>query len=308
MVARFDERHPDGAAGDWYADTRCIACDVARHYAPGLIAADERGLSVVIRQPQSADDEAAIWRAALACPTQSIGTRSRRHPPNGVFPWRLTEDVYLCGYNDASSFGAHSYLVVREGGNLLVDSPRYTRRLVDRVVELGGVAHVLLSHRDDVADADRYASRFGARVWIHEADADAAPYATDILRGEEMVAVAPGVRAIPVPGHTRGSVVFEDDQGHLFTGDSLAWNEQRAGLDVFGSATWYSWKALTGSIGRLAGVARFSWVLPGHGKWGHTAAEEMTRQLTRLAEDMGQQTAATWGRRYHGARRTTGPP
>ena len=121
MVARLDERHPDGVAGDWYADTRCIACDVARHYAPGLIAADERGLSVVIRQPQSTDDEAAIWRAALACPTQSIGTRSRRHPPSGVFPWRLTDDVYLCGYNDASSFGAHSYLVVRAAGNLLVD-------------------------------------------------------------------------------------------------------------------------------------------------------------------------------------------
>ena len=146
---------------------------------------------------------------------------------------------------------------------------------------------MLLSHRDDVADADRHANRFGARVGIHEADADAAPYATDILRGDEMVAVAPGVRAIPVPGHTRGSVTFEDDRGHLFTGDSLAWNEQRGGLDVFGSATWYSWKALTESMGRLARVAQFSWVLPGHGKWGHAPAEEMTRQLTRLAEDMG---------------------
>jgi glyoxylase-like metal-dependent hydrolase (beta-lactamase superfamily II)/ferredoxin len=296
-VAHFDERHPDGVAGDWYADTRCIACDVARHYAPGLIAADQSGLSVVVRQPQSSDDEAALWRAALACPTQSIGTRSRRRPPPGVFPWRLTEDVYLCGYNDPSSFGAHSYLVVREGGNLLVDSPRYTGRLVDRMVELGGVAHVLLSHRDDVADADRYATRFGARVWIHEADASAAPYATDILRGDEMVAVAPGVRAIPVPGHTRGSVVFEDDRGHLFTGDSLAWSAQRGGLDVFGSATWYSWEALTESMGRLAGVARFSWVLPGHGKWGHADAEEMTRQLAQLAEDMGHRTAANWDRR-----------
>src|SRR5580698_1797911 len=112
-MARLDERHPDSVAGDWYADTRCIACDVARHYAPGLIAADERGLSVVVRQPQNAEDEAAIWRATLACPTQSIGTRSRRRPPPGVFPRQLTEDVYLCGYNDESSFGAHSYLVVR---------------------------------------------------------------------------------------------------------------------------------------------------------------------------------------------------
>jgi glyoxylase-like metal-dependent hydrolase (beta-lactamase superfamily II)/ferredoxin len=296
-VARFDQRHPDGVEGEWYADTRCIACDVARHYAPELIVADDRGLSVMVRQPSDPDDEAALWRAALACPTQSIGTRSRQRPPPGVFPWRLTDDVYLCGYNDQASFGAHSYLVVRLEGNLLIDSPRFTRRLTDRFAELGGVAHVLLSHRDDVADADRYAQRFGARVWIHEADADAAPYATDILRGDDIVEVAPGVRAVPVPGHTRGSVVFGDDQGHLFTGDSLAWSRQRNGLDVFGSATWYSWTALTASMARLAEVAQFWWVLPGHGTWGQADAEEMTRQLRRLAVDMGRHTARTWDRR-----------
>ncbi len=296
-MARLDQRHPDGVDGDWYADTRCIACDVARHYAPGLIAADERGQSVIVRQPSSPDDEAAMWRAAVACPTQSLGTRSRRRAPSGVFPWRLTDDVYLCGHNDESSFGAHSYLVAREQGNLLVDSPRYTGRLVDRMVELGGIAHVLLTHRDDVADAARYAERFAARVWIHEADADAAPFATDIVRGDHIVAVAPGVRAIPVPGHTRGSMVFESDRGHLFTGDSLSWNEEREGLDVFGSATWYSWKELTASMARLAKVTRFAWVLPGHGKWGHADAVEMTRQLGRLVDDMGAHTARTWDRR-----------
>jgi len=88
-----------------------------------------------------------------------------------------------------------------------------------------------------------------------------------------------------------------NDRGHLFTGDTLAWNEQRRGLDVFGSATWYSWQALTESMARLAGLARFSWVLPGHGKWGHADTEEMTRQLGRLAEDMRHHTAAMWDRR-----------
>jgi glyoxylase-like metal-dependent hydrolase (beta-lactamase superfamily II)/ferredoxin len=293
----LDRLHPDGVAGDWYTDTRCIACDVARHYAPGLVAADGQGLSVIVRQPNGQDDELAVWRAALACPTQSIGTRSRRRPPADVFPWELTDGVYLCGYNSEASFGAHSYFVVRQHGNLLIDSPRYMGRLVDRLAELGGVAHVLLSHRDDVADADRYAQRFAARVWIHEADADAAPYATDILRGNDIVAIAPGVRSIPVPGHTRGSVVFEDDRGYLFTGDSLAWNEQRGELDVFGSYTWYSWKALTDSMTRLARVARFDWVLPGHGKWGHDGANEMSDKLRRLAEDMKGHTALSWDRR-----------
>jgi glyoxylase-like metal-dependent hydrolase (beta-lactamase superfamily II) len=238
-----------------------------------------------------------MWRAALACPTESIGTVSRRRPPPAVFPWLLTEGVYLCGYNDEASYGAHSYFVVRETGNVLIDSPRYTRRLVDAFAAMGGVAEILLTHRDDVADADRYAQRFSARVWIHEADADAAPYATDILRGDGATAIASGLRAIPVPGHTRGSVVFEDDRGHLFTGDSLAWSEEYQALIVFASATWYSWRALTASMARLAEEAHFEWVLPGHGKWGHAPASEMTSHLLHLADGMRDNTAATWARR-----------
>ena len=85
------------------------------------------GKSVVSRQPETDDDTAAMWRAALACPTQSIGTGERRHTPDGVFPWELTDGVHLCGYNDRSSFGAHSYFVVRPDGNLPIDSPRIAK-------------------------------------------------------------------------------------------------------------------------------------------------------------------------------------
>ena len=41
--------------------------------------------------------------------------------------------------------------------------------------------------------------RFGARVWIHEADRTAAPYATDVLRGHQPATVAPGVVAVRCP-------------------------------------------------------------------------------------------------------------
>jgi hypothetical protein len=50
-------------------------------------------------------------------------------------------------------------------------------------------------------------------------------------------------------------------------------------------------------MARLAEVAQFWWVLPGHGTWGQADAEEMTRQLRRLAVDMGRHTARTWDRR-----------
>jgi glyoxylase-like metal-dependent hydrolase (beta-lactamase superfamily II) len=296
-MARPDARHPDNVDGDWFADTRCIDCDVARHYAPELIGADRDGLSVVIRQPRSPEEEAAMWRAAVACPTQSIGTTTRKRPPADVFPWRLTGGVHLCGYNDESSFGAHSYVVQRPAGNVMVDAPRWSRRLVERLDDLGGVDHVLLSHRDDVADADRYAEHFGARVWIHHDDARAAPFATDLVEGLDPVDVDTGVRLIPTPGHTRGSVVYLVDDDLLFTGDTLHLDRHRQRLDVFAGATWFSWDELARSMARLAGQARFRWVLPGHGKWGSGDPDDLHRQLRHLAEDMVAVGRAAWSRR-----------
>lgn len=282
--------------GEWFADTRCIDCDVARHYAPGVIGADDEGLSVFERQPVGADEELAVWRAALACPTRSIGTVDHRQPPPGVFPWELADGVSLCGYNDESSFGAHSYLVVRREGNLLVDSPRWTRRLVEAFEEVGGLDHILLTHRDDVADADRYAERFGARVWIHEADAAAAPYATDIVEGGDRVEVRPGLAVLPIPGHTKGSVAFHLEDRFLFTGDSLHWDRRREHLDVFSGSTWYSWEALGGSMASLVDVP-FEWVLPGHGKWHRAPASQNQAEMEALAADFGRFERAGWRHR-----------
>jgi len=67
-----------------------------------------------------------------------------------ALPDPIAPDIFYCGYAAESSFGAASYLVRREGGNVLVDSPRAARPLMDRIEALGGVATMFLSHRDDV--------------------------------------------------------------------------------------------------------------------------------------------------------------
>jgi glyoxylase-like metal-dependent hydrolase (beta-lactamase superfamily II)/ferredoxin len=281
-MARLDQRHPANVAGDWFVDTRCIDCDSCRQIAPSLFS-EGPTQSLVQRQPVGPAEELEAWLAAQTCPTQSIGTQARPRPPRPrLLPYPLGDDVHLCGHNSEDSFGANSFLVVREGGNLLVDSPRFSRELCGGIEALGGVAHVLLTHRDDVADADRYAERFGARVWIHEDDARAAPYATDLLRGHGDTEVADGVVAVPVPGHTRGSVVFVVDQRLLLSGDSLFWSRSRSDLGVHVGATWYSLAAQLDSLERLAGRHRFEWVLAGHGDRRRLPADEMHRRLTAL--------------------------
>ncbi len=96
--------------------------------------------------------------------------------------------------------------------------------------------------------------------------------------------VAPGVVAVPVPGHTRGPVVFAVDGTFLFTGDSLAWDRHRGDLVAFRGACWYSWTAQMDSLSRLHAGHRFEWVLPGHGDPHHTPAAEMAARLAALIE------------------------
>jgi glyoxylase-like metal-dependent hydrolase (beta-lactamase superfamily II) len=286
-MARARDRHPANAAGDWYVDSRCIDCDVSRQHAPGLVVALDDGQSVVARQPTWPEEELLMWRAALACPTRSIGTLSRRAAPAGVYPWEVTAGVFLCGHNDRRSFGAHSWFVPGPDGGLLVDAPHWDAGLAGAIAARGGLAHVLLTHRDDVADAERYATHFGARVWIHEADRDVAPYATDVVTGTDEVEVDTGVSMIPVPGHTRGSVLYLARERHLFTGDTFSWFRREDRLGAFRGATWYSWTALRASLARFAASGhRFEWVHPGHGKWHGASTDEMHRHLLRLVDAM----------------------
>jgi glyoxylase-like metal-dependent hydrolase (beta-lactamase superfamily II)/ferredoxin len=278
-------RNPDSAPGDWYVDTACIDCGASRHVAPNLII-ERNGKSVFAKQPNTQEERLAAWRAVLVCPTASVRSETRQPRPHDIiFPQEITEGVWRCGFNARSSFGAHSYFALRASGNLLVDSPRYSAELVKWFENAGGLAHILLSHQDDVADAGKYAKQFRARVWIHADDRLAAPYATDLLEGMSARAIASGVVAIPVPGHTRGSVVYLLDDWVLFTGDSLAWSMREQDLVAFRDACWYSWTELTVSLDKLTAY-RFEWLLPGHGWPVHLSAAEMNGRLRALVERM----------------------
>ena len=154
-MARTDLRHPANAAGEWFVDTRCIDCGTCRDIAPGLFA-DDGGCSIVAEQP-TAEAELGAWLAAQACPTSSIGTVSRLVRPGRLYPWEVERGsgVWDLGYCSEDSFGASAWLATRPAGNVLVDSPRFTEALARPIDAMGGIDHVLLTHRDDVADAAR---------------------------------------------------------------------------------------------------------------------------------------------------------
>ncbi len=278
------ERHPGNAAGNWYVDRNCIDCSAARTVAPGLIVS-RGGQSVFARQPETPEELVMAGRARLLCPTASVRTESRSNPLEGIFPQKMTEGVYRLGYNAKSSYGAHSFLIRRPGGNAMVDAPRWTKHVVAALDVQGGLSDILLTHKDDVADADRYAERFGARVSIHKADRGAAPYADNILEGRDPLRLHDDLLAIPVPGHTRGSVAYLWDNRCLFTGDSLSWDFAAGDLHAFRDFCWYSWKEQKRSLARLLDYD-FEWVFAGHGGSHRAPADEMKGRLRRLVERM----------------------
>ena len=295
-MAVSSERNPLNVDGQWSIDSRCIGCDAARNWAPGLIAGDEDGKSFVARQPATVEEDEAVWRAAIACPTQSIRSRDSKRPTKAAFPYEFTAGALAMGHSARSSFGAHSYLVQRPSGNLLIDSPRFERSMAERVDDLGGISDVFLSHRDDVADADRWADRYDARVWIHEADADAAPYATDIIKASRPTLVSAGVIALAASGHTKGHLVFHIDDRWLFTGNTLYWNHRRDVLDVWPGATWYRWDVLVETMDILAQL-RVEWVFPGHGMWHQVGAAAYASQMNELGPSVRRRGQSDWSRR-----------
>jgi glyoxylase-like metal-dependent hydrolase (beta-lactamase superfamily II) len=228
--------------------------------------------------------------ALVACPTASIGTISRRNAREGAaaFPSPVTDRVYFCGFTAETSFGAWSYLIVRtpaQGGNVLVDSPRFSAPLVRNIEAMGGVALMFLSHRDDIADHARFAAHFGCPRVMHEGDGAERLGIERVTVGERRVRLDDDLLVIPTPGHTRGHQVLLDRDDVLFTGDHLAWSPERQALTAFRGACWYSWTEQTRSMQRLLDC-RFEWVLPGHGRMHRAPAPDMRAHLRRCVDWM----------------------
>ena len=277
-MANLKLAYPDNVSGNFFVDTTCIDCDLCRQIAPSVFkeASDH---SFVFRQPESNSETHRAAMALVACPTASIGTRDKvdSHSAATAFPEIVDDNVYFCGYASRDSYGASSYLIVRPEGNILIDSPRYAQTLVKRIEEMGGVALMLFSHQDDVADHDQFHRHFGCARVIHRADSRGID-AEQLMDGDDPIPLESDLVAIPVPGHTRGHVVFLYRNKFLFTGDHLAWSDNRQGLIAFRDVAWFSWKRQTESMKRLLDY-RFEWVLPGHGRRAHIAADRMRESL-----------------------------
>jgi glyoxylase-like metal-dependent hydrolase (beta-lactamase superfamily II)/ferredoxin len=288
-MANRAQRWSSNVPGEFYVDRTCIDCDQCREIAPTTFG-DGDGHARVHQQPHSPETVRRALMAIVTCPVGAIGSELRRSPNEAVasFPEQIDDNVYFCGFASEDSFGASSYLIVRPDGNILVDSPRFASRLVQRIEQLGGVRWMFLSHVDDVADHAQFRRHFGCDRIIHRSEMRAS--LADIERpidGDEPLWLAPELLAIPTPGHTRGHTVLLDRNRFLFTGDHLWWSPERGRLSASRQYCWYSWPKQIESMERLLSH-RFEWVLPGHGRRHHASTDEMHDSLAQCIAWMRQ--------------------
>ncbi|MEL7076140.1 MAG: MBL fold metallo-hydrolase [Cyanobacteria bacterium J06648_1] len=290
-MATLQKKRTENTPGNFYVDSSCIDCDTCRWVAPKVFNR-QASQSAVYHQPTTAQEELAAMQALLACPTASIGTTEKPTDIKQVqqtFPLPIVDNVYYCGYHSADSFGAASYLIQHPEGNILIDSPRYTPPLVKQLEAMGGVKYMYLTHKDDVADHQKFHDRFKCDRLLHQDEIQPNTVEVEIkLSGHEAIAFAPDLEIIPVPGHSLGHTVLLYKNRFLFTGDHLAWSPYLEQLYAFRRFCWYSWTEQIESMQKLASYT-FEWVLPGHGRRYHGSVTETKQQMQQCIEWMKQQ-------------------
>jgi glyoxylase-like metal-dependent hydrolase (beta-lactamase superfamily II)/ferredoxin len=289
-MAHLTNRRPQNTPGNFYVDTSCIDCDTCRWMAPNTFNRID-SQSAVNYQPETEGDRLLAMQALLSCPTASIGTVEKPQDIKAAqasIPISVVNNIYHCGYHAENSFGAASYLIVRPEGNILVDSPRFAPPLVKQIEALGGVRYLYLTHRDDVADHQKFHDHFGCdRILHHKEINEGTRTVEQQLEGDGPFDLAPDLKIITVPGHTQGHTVLLYRNQILFSGDHLALSRQQNHLVGFREACWYDWSEQIKSMEKLKQY-EFEWVLPGHGRRFNTDKTTMQSELQRCIDWMGK--------------------
>lgn len=120
----------------------------------------------------------------------------------------------------------------------MVDSPRFDPRLLSKIEALGGAEWIFLTHRDDVADHARWASKLNAKRIMHSLECNKqqgtaevegklegeGPWTLrDCCGGSESKESDEEIKFVLQPGHTEACVaMFHAPSRALFSGDVVS--------------------------------------------------------------------------------------
>lgn len=287
-MAQAKLKHHGNVPGQFFVDTTCIDCGTCYWMAPQTFK-ENPDQSIVHHQPESEQDQRRSYQALLSCPTSSIGVEKRPDWSQEVlnsFPHLVEQNVYHCGFHAESSYGAASYFIQDPRGNILIDSPRFFPHLVKTFEKLGGIRYQYLTHKDDIADTDKYYEYFQSERIIHLDDTNSKTKNYEILlKGQEDYKVYDDAIIITVPGHTKGHTTLLYKDQFIFTGDHLAYSNKLQQLIAFKNACWYDFQIQIESMEKLKQFT-FTHILPGHGAPFYSSSHEIQRELQKCIDWM----------------------
>ncbi len=262
---------PNKCTEPFFVNSNCIDCGSCWQIAPEHFAR-KINQSIVHKQPSSPKEIHKTLLALIDCPVAAIGPIPKNNSElyENSFPIPVTNNrsgtVYYCGWSSKLSYGASSWLIAMDEGNILIDSPRWSAPLARKIKTLGGIKKMILTHKDDVADHAFWAKEFKCERWMHKNDAEAAPQAEKLLTGKKIISLGAQIKIIPTPGHTAGSIVIlmGKKEQILFSGDHLWWDTSKNILIASKKYCWWDWSEQVKSIERLLELD-IRWLLPGHG-------------------------------------------
>ena len=284
-MAKLSDKNSNSIKGNFFVDNRCIGCMSCESFDSDTFVL-KNGKAYVYAQPNSQGFENAAI-ALLSCPVNAIGVQINKEEIRKAkkkLPLKLHEDLYFCSYNSEKTFGSNSYLLKTTNGNILIDSPKYVKPLLEKLEALGGIKYIYLTHKDDIGEYLKFKEYFNAEVIFHENDFNVSIKTADIiLSGQEDYILNKNVKIIQVPGHTKGHTVLLYKDKYLFTGDHLAYKTKYEHLYMFKNHCWYDWKKQIASLNKLLNY-RFSHLYAGHGANFVTTHEKMKDKIKECLE------------------------
>jgi metallo-beta-lactamase superfamily protein len=174
-------------------------------------------------------------------------------------------DIFVWSrFDEARELDFHSFVVVREGGNVVIDPLPMSEHDAAHLEQLGGAAWIVVTNSDHTRGAAELAIKTGARRAGPAGERGSFPLPCErwLAEGDELV---PGIRALVFEGSkTPGELALLVDDDTLICGDLL---RAHAGgrLDMLPAAKLTDRAAALASLHRLLDLPRLDAILVGDG-------------------------------------------
>ncbi len=186
-------------------------------------------------------------------------------------------------FNPERNIDFHSYVWVREKGNIVFDPLPLTDHDKAHLDSLGKVGHIIISNSDHVRNAKELASETGAALWGPEGEKENFPLECARWLGEVQNLVE-GLDVYSLAGSkTAGELAFVVEGDTLITGDLI--RAHCAGkLCILPVGKLKDLNKAINSVKKLAGIDGIKAILPGDG-WpvfshGEVAMSELVAAIS----------------------------